>query len=382
MTGQNSFGESLTAHELAHQWWGNSVTCGTWHDIWLNEGFATYSEALWLEFKPGSSGLEALKAAMNSRRPTSVNGTVYRYDISNINAIFSSNFAYRKGAWVLHMLRHIVGDPTFFAALAEYRDRFEYGSAITPDLQQAFEDVAGYDLDWFFEPWIYEPGAPAYNWGWQSTQVAGSHYLLLYVTQTQSSSYPRYTMPIDIRPTVGGQKQFLKVFNDRPTQHFVLPLSGPATACTFDEDVWILRTTTNNVTYVPGPPKIVKAIPNLGSSVTWTGATQVRITFHTPVNASAAHFSVVGDSSGNRPFSYAYDGSTNTAILTLSQKPPLDWYTVTVSDNITAVNSGQRLDGEINNPLDPSSLPSGNGVQGGNAQFRFRVSMLPWPPQW
>ncbi|MHC4209849.1 MAG: M1 family metallopeptidase, partial [Planctomycetota bacterium] len=122
MTGQGSFTETLTAHELAHQWWGDMITCGTWQDMWLNEGFATYSEDLWKEFEPGGGGTDALHAHMDIRRPSDVNGSVYvpLEDADNFNRIFSGNFSYRKGAWVLHQLRHVVGDQDFFDILAAY----------------------------------------------------------------------------------------------------------------------------------------------------------------------------------------------------------------------------------------------------------------------
>ncbi|MDM7461862.1 MAG: M1 family metallopeptidase, partial [bacterium] len=151
MSGQGDFGESLTAHELAHQWWGDMITCATWNDIWLNEGFATYSEALWEEFKNGASDPVALRNAMLSRRPSRLDGSVYRYDTSSVNAIFSSNFAYRKGAWVLHQLRWVLGTERFFDLLTRYRQRYAYSHATTADFQSVAEEVWGDAMDWFFQ---------------------------------------------------------------------------------------------------------------------------------------------------------------------------------------------------------------------------------------
>jgi CubicO group peptidase (beta-lactamase class C family) len=158
-------------------------------------------------------------------------------------------------------------DATYWNVLAEYRNQFAYKSAVTEDFRDVAESVSGKDLDAFFQQWIYEPGAPAYTWGWQTTAVNGKNYLMTSINQTSAATYGLFTLPIDIRPTVGGVKQFLKVQNDATTEWFVLPLTGPATACTFDEDVWILNTGVTSAGYTPGPPKIVEISPSPGSTV-------------------------------------------------------------------------------------------------------------------
>lgn len=370
-TGQGTFSESVTSHELGHQWWGDMCTCKTWHDIWLNEGFATYVEALWLENKPGSTGLPALKAAMASRKPTSFNGSVYVYDSTNESAVFSSNFVYRKGGWALHQLRHVVGNTNFFAILAAYRQQYQYDSATTDDFINVAEAVYGQDLNWFFDKIVYANGVPQYQWGWQTTAVNGKNYALVYIKQVQSASYPIFTLPIDIRPTVGGVAQPLSVWNDAQTENYVLPISGPATANSFDPDGWNLNSGVASVAYVPGPPKIVQTVPTPGGLA--VRPTQVKVTFHTPVNVAAGNFAVVGRRTGSQAFSFSYDAPNNTAVLTFPHYLASDRYTVSVSDLITAVNSGQRLDGEIANPGSPSSLPSGNGQAMGSASFYFQA---------
>ncbi len=239
-TGMGGFWESVNAHELAHQWWGDMVTCANWQDIWLNESFATYSEALWSERKTGGS-FALYKTTMAGRRPTNTSGTVYCYDITDPNRIFSTSYTYNKGAWALHMLRKIVGDTIFFNCLSAYRNSFQFKAATTDDFINTCEQVYGQDLNWFFDKTVYGGGVPIYQWAWQTKTSNGKNYLLVNVKQTQSATYGVFSMPIDIRPTIGGVKVQKQIFNNGLAENYVIPITGAATACTFDEDVWVLN---------------------------------------------------------------------------------------------------------------------------------------------
>ena len=366
ITGQGGFGESLTAHELAHSWWGDMITCRYWEDIWLNEGFATYAEALWLEAKPGSSGLPALKAAMAARKPSNVNGSVYCYDSGNVGSIFNSNFSYRKGGWVLHQLRHVVGDNTFFAILAEWRNRYQYAAATTEDFIDTAEDVYGQPLRWFFDPWVYLRGALAYRWGNQVVTVNGRKYLLVHLRQIQDAAYPRFRMPVDLRCTVLGQPVNRSLWNFAALQHYVVPIADTATGASIDPDGWLLTTSVTSEAYSPGPPKIVRVSPPPGPA-TDQDVTKIKITFHTPVVASRADFRFT--SSGRAiPFAYAYDAANCTVTLALASDNILVSPTLTVFDTVRAVNSGLNLDGEVSQGY---IVPTGDGLPGGNAVFRY-----------
>ena len=372
ITGLGTFSESVNAHELAHQWWGDMVTCKTWNHIWLNEGFATYAEALWAEHKPGSSGLPALKSNMAAKKYTGA-GSVYVTDAetANVNAIFDSNTSYNKGGWVLHMLRHVLGDANFYAVLADYRAAYQYSAATTEDFRAVCENYyPGGNLNWFFQEWIYGERAPTYAWGWQNVLVGGTNYLLLSIDQTQSTSYQRFTMPIDI--VVNGTTY--KVFNDHDPENFVIPLPAAATTVQFDPDEWVLRTGATSGSYVAGPPKIVATSPIPGDILeSADNLSQVTVTFHTNVNTAAANYALTGAATGAQAVTFAYNSSTNTATLTAAAPLPPDTYTLTVDDALTAVNSGQQLDGEIADPFSPASLPSGEGVAGGDAVINFTV---------
>ncbi|MBX7135922.1 MAG: Ig-like domain-containing protein [Fimbriimonadaceae bacterium] len=366
-TGMGGFWDSVVAHELAHQWWGDMVTCATWHDIWLNEGFATYTEALWYQYKPGSTGFAAYKSAMNSRRPSSTSGTVYCYDISDPNRIFSGSYSYDKAAWVLHSLRHIVGDTAFFNILQSYRTAYEYRSATTDDFINSCESVYGHDLNWFFDKTVYGTGVPVYQWAWQNTTSNGKSYLLVYVKQTQNATHGVFSMPVDIRPTVGGVKQMKQVFNDGLTENYVIPLTGSATACTFDEDVWILNGGVSSTAFVAGGPTIVETTPAPGATAT-SPVTSIRLTFHTNVTVSAADFELRNGASPYRiPMRFAYDAPTRTATLTPGKPLRKGMFTLLVKDSIRSVDSNKQLDGE----LVSNALPSGNGQPGGACSLTF-----------
>ena len=245
MTGQSSFGESLTAHELGHQWWGDNITCKTWSDIWLNEGFATYSEVLWLENKFGPDPT-AYFNAMQSRKPLNFGDSVYIPGpaTSSPTRIFSSDFSYRKGAWVLHQLRHIVGDTTFFQILADYRAAYEGKAATTEDFEAIASTTYGQDLSWFFDQCVYAVGSPAYRFGSDTIVIDGQRYVHFRIEQTQQASYPQvFTMPVDVvARTLQNVEQTVTVWNDERTQRFVAPLTLNPNFVNFDPKEWILRT--------------------------------------------------------------------------------------------------------------------------------------------
>lgn len=366
MTGQGGFWESVTAHELAHQWWGDMVTCATWHDIWLNEGFATYSEALWEERKPGSSGFPALRSAMLNRRPSRLDGSVYRYDTSSVNSIFSSNFAYRKGAWVLHQLRWILGDARFFDLLARYRQRFEYSHATTEDFIQVAEEVWGGSMRWYFDPWVYGIGAPSYNWGWSTTTINNKPYLLLSVRQTQPSNYGLYTMPIGLRLTIGSQTQDQRIWNTTATQYYVIPTPSLVTNLAFDPDDWILKGDSTQESYRHGPPVVVQMNPAPGALA--ESPAQIDLYFQTAININASHITLEGASNGAVAFNFAYDNTERRVRLTFASPLKPDSYTLRLSPAITATNSGLSLDGEY-----LVGFPTGDGVPGGEAVIPLRV---------
>lgn len=376
ITGQGGFGEMLTAHELAHQWWGDDVTCATWHDIWLNEGFATYCEALWAEFRPGSSGTPELLAAMASRRPSNSSGSVYCYDISDPARIFDGNLTYRKGAWVLHMLRYVIGDEAFFATLAAYRAAFAGGAATTADFQAVAETVAGRDLAFFFDAWVYRGWFPFYIYGWRTHLIDGVPYLEVYIEQLQGTYESVFTMPIELETYDDLGRHIRVVWNDARREYLLLPVEDPNTSSVaLDPTPRILHTNAPVMFPDNAPPKIVALYPPPQAVVPAAAVAEIEVVFHQEVAAEATHFSLVGERMGPVSFSYSYDPARNASHLTPAAPLPSDTYTLTVSDQVVAAANGELLDGELIKPYSSEPLPSGDGVAGGSAVAPFVLTI-------
>jgi hypothetical protein len=368
-TGQGGFWESLTAHELAHQWWGDMVTCATWSDIWLNEGFATYSEALWYEHRSGTADPSALKAAMLNRRPTMLDGTVYVHNPSNVSRIFSSDYSYRKGAWVLHTLRGVIGDEAFFAVLDAYRDRFEYLTATTDDFREVAEDVWGGDLRWFFDQWVFGGGAPAYRYGWREHELEGQRYLEVFIRQVQHEL--SFEMPVTIETLELGERRRYTVWNDESSEHFLIPVSAPVDEVILDPDDWILTRSTIATTFTEGPPRVVAVGPAPGSTLRAGAPLLMAVTFHENVIVDGSHFALRRAGGSEEDLDVTYDPETYTA--TLASREPLGFgrFELIIDDEIVDASAGLALDGEIYAASGSAQFPSGDGVAGGDAVIEF-----------
>jgi len=226
----------VVAHELAHQWWGDSVTLADWPEIWLNEGFATYSEALWWEHLNGPAGLSGYMTSLDSRPFC---GTVY----APACGLFGHT-VYDKGAWVLHMLRGIMGDDDFFRGLRDYAAAFHHGTATTNDFRAVMESVSGLALQEFFTRWLTQEGEPAYTWGWTAASTPGGWIPHIHVEQTQTSGL--FVMPVRFRITTASGVFDAIVQSDQYVQDFALPpVPGPPVLVELDPDGWILKSATS-----------------------------------------------------------------------------------------------------------------------------------------
>jgi aminopeptidase N len=224
--------DRIIAHELSHQWWGDAVSPRLWADVWLNEGFASYSEALWDEH---INGPVSYKNYMNSRfYHTTWSGPIY-----NPTSLFGTT-VYHKGAWAQHMLRHVVGDAAFFQAQRNWYENHKYGVGDTAGYEAEVEAAAGgLDLSWFFSEWVYGLGMPTYNWSWSAANTGAGYKLYVRIDQAQSGSL--FRMPIDIDVTTAGGTTRYVVQDSLASQDFVIALADPPTAVALDPGDWILK---------------------------------------------------------------------------------------------------------------------------------------------
>jgi aminopeptidase N len=231
----NRINEAVFAHELAHQWWGDYVTCASFAEIWLNEGFASYGEAQWAEDFYGPA---AYASTIQNQMTSALNAdSNFRYGLYNPpEANLFGTTIYKKGSLVLHMLRRILGDATFDAGMQLYAQRYAYGNGTSLNFQQAMEDASGQDLDWYFNPWVFDKGVPTYAWSWTVQPTGGgASNLSIDIRQTQTNS-PFYRMPIEFGVTRAGfPDTTVTVWNEAQfDQMFLIPMAGTATAVTLD----------------------------------------------------------------------------------------------------------------------------------------------------
>jgi aminopeptidase N len=238
-TSLGGWSEALIAHELAHQWWGDMITCRDFHHIWLNEGFATYSEALYWERIHG----EVRYHEDMAHNEYYGEGTIYVPDLSDVWRIFHGGLSYRKGAWVLHMLRHIVGDSTFFDILHAYYDsQFQHGTVVTEDFRDLCEAISDMELDWYFQEWIYGEYYPMYSYYWLSKKRGSVYDVTLTIEQIQTNT-GLFTMPIDVTLFTFDDEETVVVFDSLQTQTFEFTLHFMPLHVLLDREDWILKET-------------------------------------------------------------------------------------------------------------------------------------------
>lgn len=202
-----NFSRNLIAHELAHQWFGNKITCGSWRDIWLNEGFATYLSGLVVEDLDGDTEFASWRQGRINHITQHPTGSVYlgASDTTNVSRIFNSRLSYSKGAMVLHMLRREIGDGDFYQGLQDYLvdPDHAFGYAKTEDFIPIMEQASGQDLSEFFNDWLFNEGYPSYTVTYD--QISATEVQLV-VDQAQSDpsvDFFEASVPIRILGTQG-----------------------------------------------------------------------------------------------------------------------------------------------------------------------------------
>lgn len=239
MTTTNFSGFRVVAHELVHQWFGDEVTCATWKDIWLNEGFATYGEYLAAaKFHSQAEAAELLKGLKESVL-SNPGGSVYVDDTANWRRVFDSRLSYSKAAAVIHMLRVRIGDDTvFFAALRKYLQQYRWGNATTKQFKASIEASTGKNLDTFFKQWIYGEGFPMITAQWDKQDTT----VILQLAQETSvpSSVPFFYTPIDVRFYSAWGDYTERFYMDRPQKVFRYKTYRPIDSIKIDPEGWLL----------------------------------------------------------------------------------------------------------------------------------------------
>jgi aminopeptidase N len=233
--------EHVVAHELSHMWWGDWVTYGDYCDVWLNEGFATYCEALWWEHLYGETGLYTYMEDTQDYYINWETSSGNRFPIYDPPPEFIyCPTTYEKAASVLHMLRFLEGDSLFYAILDAYGTTYAYANAVTADFQAICETVTGQDLDWFFDQWIYDQGYPEYEllWSYDSSGAKGYH-LYVVVNQVQEDA-PIFVMPVELEITTTTGTVLDTIILDEAQDLLQFSLADEPTDVTLDPRYWIL----------------------------------------------------------------------------------------------------------------------------------------------
>ncbi|HWD00740.1 MAG TPA: M1 family aminopeptidase [Candidatus Sulfopaludibacter sp.] len=231
--------DSLIAHEMAHQWFGDLVTCADWRHTWLNEGFATYFEALWGEHAYGRDVFDwkELQAARSMTMGSAGPGSVVPKTDSETNGAYG--LIYNKGGWTLHMLRGQLGDARFWKAIQFYVKKFSYQTATTSDFVESISESTGQDVEWLFDQYVYKPGYPEFDVAWDYNSQ--NHQLHLTVKQNKASLFH---VPVEIEALTGKGSQSFRLSVNGESQEFYFGLNDRPETVLFDPRDIILKRVT------------------------------------------------------------------------------------------------------------------------------------------
>ena len=252
MLGSHSSGwgysEPIVVHELAHQWWGDFITCESWADIWLNEGWASYSEALYYQVRQGWAAYHDYMEYMDYSDGTSI----YRVDTTNPGEVFDL-IVYDKAAWVVHMLRGVLGDSMFFAGIEDYyNSQYAYGALTTAEFEEVWEQSTGMDLGWFFDEWIFGEYRPNYRFAyWVEPSDSSGYDVFLAVDQVQTTDPQVFKMPIDFTfEQAGADPDTVMLWvNDRKNT-YVFNFPDSIVDVDLDPRGWVLKYKSNAPWYL------------------------------------------------------------------------------------------------------------------------------------
>lgn len=234
--GQHTY-DYVLVHELAHQWFGDDVTMETWRDVWLNEGFASYSEALWVEHLGGQGAYRDYMLNTTQLGVTDPSGPVY-----DPSALFNSNTVYHKGAWILHMLRGLIRDDSvFFSALRDYRQAHSYSNATTAEFLQEISVCAGFDVTPYLYNYLFLINRPHYVYSFGSGYVHGRSRTVVCLRQAQADPCVFFRNKLDIRLSNWQNTVTRRTDSDVSDPRFFFDLDFEPTQVALDPDDWVLK---------------------------------------------------------------------------------------------------------------------------------------------
>jgi aminopeptidase N len=238
MSSMGIFNFGIVAHELGHQWFGNHVTCATWSDIWLNEGFASYTEYLAAKYLNSPANALSVLNGMHTSAKAGI-GSVYVTDTNNVSRIFSSALTYEKGGSAVRVLHYILGDSLFFNMCRTYLNKHGNGNASTADLAQVCKEVSGKNLDYYFDQWIYGAGFPSYQIKWN--YKGGKLFVKLTQSNAQDANNVfNLSLPLLIR-RAGASDTLVYLNNTKSAELFEIGLTDSVNFIQLDPENWILK---------------------------------------------------------------------------------------------------------------------------------------------
>ena len=274
--------EALAAHEFAHQWFGDMITCSTWADIWVNEGFATWAEAFWYE---SYQGYGAYKSDINndasyylSNNPGwAISDPQWAITTPSTNILFDYAITYMKGACVLHQLRYVLGDSLFFQTIKTYcaDTNLKFHSATVADFNATVNQVTGADYNWFFDEWIYQPNHPIYQNTYNFQDLGNSQWKVNFFMKQVQTNAPFFKMPVEVYIRFAdGTDTTIRVMNDVNFQQFWWTFGKQPIFFRFDNDKQIVLKGGNTIVGVAedisnaGNPSLFQNSPNPATNET------------------------------------------------------------------------------------------------------------------
>ncbi len=238
---------STNSHELMHQWFGDHVTCKTWKDIFINEGFASYGEYLAYEHFRSLAAAQTKMLNVHNDVLTDPTAMVYFTDTTNVNRIFDSRLTYNKGSAVIHTLRFVLGDSLFFNGLKNFQQNFSFSTASITDLKTSLENFTGKNLNNYFSQWLFGEGYPVISAEYASD---GTNLFLKVTHTTSSTATPLFKTPLELKCASASGDTTFTIDITQNSNTFIIPSKKNITGLTIDPNNWLLNT-VGTISYNP-----------------------------------------------------------------------------------------------------------------------------------